>query len=149
MTNIQEILERLGPILEVNIGTYYRNKELFPLQDAQHGMQVGFRWLKLANEELGKSGVGKVLEQKGEQTRETIIKPPTLLGTTEQLSYMREQLISIVEELEDYKDETSLPSRIQYKIDRGYDKLVEALFDTETAHIHFNQLENYGRSKRG
>lgn len=145
MDNLVDLMERLGPVIDVSLNTWTRNRDLFPLSDSVHSIQMAYYWLKRATEELTQPGEGITLEQGFESTKEGVIKPPTLLSTTEQLTYIKDQLTNLTKEMVEYTSTVSLPPRVLYKTDRGYDRLMEALFDTETATTQYNMMN--GRSR--
>lgn len=145
MNSIQSILERLGPILEVNIGTS-RNTNIFPLQDAQYKMQMAFYWLKSAMHELlNPPEGGEFIDQAVPKERSGIIKPPTLLGVNDKLNYMSDQLTQLSIELKSYLTTNNLPTEVLYKSERGYDGLVEAFFSTEIAKAHYQLMQDNER----
>lgn len=138
MKNIPELLGKLPTIATVVIQCYSKNQVLFPLKTTNDNVQMLFYWWSEASKELDQILGPPDVIQDGDSR--TAIIPPTLLATSEQLQYVIDQLEGLASETQEYLNEAPLPASVKYKVERGYDKLMEAKFSTQTAASHYGEL---------
>lgn len=147
MNSIFELLQRLPPIVETAITCYSKNQVLFPLKDATYSLQLAWYWWKNADTELNQNQDDIILEAEEGQAP-PLMKAPTLISTKEQIDYMTEQLKELSKSAQEYIDSSVLPPSVQYKLDRGYDRTMEAMFNIETANTHYEEITRNTQPKR-
>lgn len=139
MNSIFELLTKLPPIVETAITCYSKNNQLFPIKDSTYCLQLTWYWWKSADTELNEQNKDDIVQQ-AEQVQELQLKSPTLISSTEQMEYMISQMELLSKGVQEYMATTSLPPSVQYKVERGYDRLMESLFNIQTAKSHHVEL---------
>lgn len=137
---IPVIVHKIVPVIETMLNCFGKNTQLHPLQDAICSMQLCIYWLKAADKELG-----IVEEEDNTISHGTAILPvakrqPTLLGMPDYFDFLTSKLREVSKDIQDYSEESALPPSVLYKVNRGYDRLMEALFNTELANNYYGQL---------
>lgn len=139
MNNITDIILRLPAITAVSIETTRRNMSLYPLKKVTHQLQMSYYWLKHANEEMKKlSSQTELIVEETDEEHKLVI--PTLLGTPEQLEYIRRELEQLGEETYTYINDVSLPQGVRHKVEQSYNCIMTALFNTELSTTYYEQL---------
>lgn len=140
MNSISEIATGIRPIMEVTLECADKHPQLFPLKDVFHDLQLAFFWLKsadyyLTNEESSESIL-----------HETQTKPPklpSLINMEERFEFIKKHLRLLHKGVESYTTDLSLPPDVKYRIDRGYDKLMEAHFNIDIANNYYEQIKSF------
>lgn len=135
---IPVIVHKIVPVIETTLNCLSKNTQLHPLQDAIYSMQLSIYWLKAADRELGVVDDDSL--DHGTPTLPVVKRQPTLLGMPAYFEFLASQLREVSKEIQDYSEESALPPSVLYKVNRGYDRIMEALFNTELANNYYGQL---------
>lgn len=140
MNSIYELMCKLPQVVETAINCYAKNQSLFAVKDGTYCLQMTWYWWKSAETELLKNPDGDIVATAGDNTVRQLPKSPTLISSSEQLEYMISQLDTLGKEAKQFMDEACLPPEVQYRVERGYDRLTEAMFNMQIAVIHNAEL---------
>lgn len=141
MSSIFQLMSKLPPVVETAINCFSKNQVLFPVKDSTYCLQMVWYWWHAADRQLTEQTKDDIVERAlPESEGQTMLKSPTLISTSEQLDYMIDRMKELIKETEEYLNEASLSPEIHYKVTRGYDRLMEALFNIETAKSHYGEL---------
>lgn len=138
--SIYELMSKLPPIVETAIHCFSKNQILFPVKDSTYCLQMVWYWWHRADVQLTEETKDDIVESSRVEEGKGILKSPTLISTSEQIEYLITQLNELVKETEQYLGEASISPEIHYKVSRGYDRLMEALFNIETAKSHYAEV---------
>jgi len=139
VSSIFELLLKLPTITEVAITCHSKNNILYPLQNTILNLQLAYYWWQEAQEDLRKYNVGVELTE-GEHERKMATRPPTLIGVFDQLNYMEKQLRDLEIGTKNYLETASpLPDDVKYKVEQGYNKVMEAKFNINISTKYYEQ----------
>lgn len=139
MNSILDIIIKLPALIGVSIEMHRRVPQLYTVRDITYHLQMTYYWLKYANKELKDLTESvDLIESEGEGEHKFVI--PTLIGVPEQLEYLKIHLTSLAKDTVEYGDNTPLPNTIKYKIERSYDNMMLALFNTDLSTNYYGQL---------
>jgi len=145
MTSIFELLIKLPTPTDVAITCYSKNNLLFPLKDAIHNLQLTYYWWKEAQDELDKYRGEEIVEKT--EDKMSYPQPPTLIGATEQLNFIKQHLRELGNNTQEFLDGAPLPTTVKYKIEQGYNKVMDALFNTDIS-LKYNEEINREIARR-
>lgn len=140
MNNITDIILKLPAITGVCIDSARRNPQLYSIRDITYHLQMSYYWLKSAREEMKSLTQSIELTQEGEGEHKLVI--PTLLGTPEQLEYLRKNLTELTEGTYIFFTDTPMPDGVKHKVEQSYNNMMLALFNTELSTMYYEQLTN-------
>lgn len=148
MQEIQQLCSKILPVVETTLICYGRNKQLFPLQEAVHTMQMAFYWLAESVREMENldRSTDMIIEDALQQKIEKY-HSPSIIGSEEQMAYITSQLLDFNRQIQEFKESTLLPPQVQHKIDRGADNLMEGVFNMKLAKTYYEQLQGRGRGQ--
>jgi len=146
MHELLELGKKISPIMEIAMECRERNRQLIPISHTIHNLQMAFFWLSDAVDEFHRFSA----EQEGieeevpmsaqDKMRQGPLKPPSIIGSREQMDYIVTKLIELDNGLKEVGSENYLPSSIRYKIDRTSDQLSEGRFNMNIAKHYYEQL---------
>lgn len=140
MNNITEIILKLPPVLGVSIDAGRKNPMIASFTSVIYNLQMAFFWLKEAKNQLEALTQPISITSAEGQEQEHRLVIPTLLGTPEQLGYMKNQLRELSTGILVFTDEYTLPTEVKYKIDQAYNSIMLGLFNTELSTQYYEQL---------
>lgn len=138
MHSIVDILLHLPPLIGVSLDAGKRMPELYTIRDIMYHLQMTYYWLKAANAEMKSLTQSVEITSQEEGEHKLII--PTLIGTSEQLEYMRKHLRDLSADTYEYFDNTPLPQGVKHKVEQAYNNMMTALFNTELSTTYYEQL---------
>jgi hypothetical protein len=113
------------------------------MKDAVHNLQLTYYWWKEADTELKKYiDTPELIENPDD--RQYISRAPTLIGTKEQLDYIIDHLKNLSDDTQKYLEEYPLPMGVKYKVEQGYNNVMEAMFNAD---ISTKYYEEYNRQQ--
>lgn len=147
MQEIANLCARLIPVIETTLDCYGKNKQLYPLQEAIHDMQMGFYWLQEALTHMSTVGEGEI-ETEGERARAKALAmhAPSIISSRDQIEYITAQLATMRQELETFSSGHFFPPEVQRRIDRGHDNLTEGFFNLKLSKTYYEEIQG---SRRG
>lgn len=137
MASIFEILVKLPEPLSCAINCFSKNPILSPLKDVVHNLQLSYYYLKDADEEMRSMSNSIELTQEGSEQKMPVA--PSLIGTQEQLEYLKKHLIEMRKDIRSYLITVDIPQEVYYNVRRGYDKITEALFNTNITVTYYDE----------
>lgn len=146
MNSILELIFKLPSVTEVSIDCATKTPAVYTMQSVIHNLQLAFYWWSSAEAELEKETESvKISQDKGD----TKIKysAPSLLTPEEQLEYLDKELIKITEGACEYLDNVHLPYRVKQKVEQGYNKAMEALFNTKISILYYGELNRINQHR--
>lgn len=141
MTSITESGTKLIPIIDMALTVLNKENQLAPLQHVIHNLQMAMFWLKTANKDLTVYTQGTI-DTETEKESNASLPIPTLFSTQDQLEFIKTSLETITKELNELNDSLASVPSVQYKIQRGFDKIHEGLFNNELAINYYQQITN-------
>lgn len=143
MENINDLLVKLPGISDVAMACHGNEPTLlYPLKDAVVNLQMAYFWWREADNDLN-TDQGNELTIEGSRKQEP--RPPSLIGAKEQLDYLTDNLKLLSDGTQYYLDEVTLPPHVKYKVEQGYNKVMEARFHTEISTLYYKQFaDKYG-----
>jgi len=142
MTELVQITQKVLPVVKVLLDCYGNNRQLYPLQEAVHDLQLAVNWLLLAAKELPQHDNDLVTG--GTATPPPpMITTPTLLSPQEHFSFAKGELDMIYRQLESFLQDTTMAAPTYRKIGRGTDKIMEAIFNTNLALDYYEQPRTF------
>ncbi len=144
MNNIFELLLKLPTVTDVSIGCYSKNPILHPLKDTVHNLQLTFYWWQEAQAEMNSYQSKEITE---DAERRMATRPPTLVGTYEQLGYIKEQLKELSTSAQQYLESSPLPLGVKYKVEQGYNRVMEAMFNADISTKYYDEFNRQQSGK--
>jgi hypothetical protein len=137
-----EISRRIILAVGVALDAYNKDRRLVPLNYVVTHAQTAIYWLRLSvlteKEEMA-SGIEETTPTQ-ESIEELSTLPPTLIGIKDHLDYLKNQFSTVVKELDLLiQGGMMIPSSL-YNTQRAYDKIHEALYNTELATNYHGKL---------
>lgn len=146
MTSINEVGLKLIPIINIALTVLNKENQLNPIQQVVHNLQMSIYWLKTAYQDL-KEYTKDAVTTDNESIDTTTIPIPTLFSTQDQLNFIKTSLEDLTKGLDQVSESLSSVPSVQYKVQRGMDKLYEGLFNNDLAINYYQQLTN-GRTRK-
>lgn len=144
MNSLADVNINLTPIIAATLDCAEHNPQLYPLKDAFRNLQLGFFWIHSADKQLNQeSGEDSIVHQE----RPMAIRPPSMISNEDRFAFIKDRILALNSDIQNYTSEVSLPPEIKYKINRGYDNFTEAYFNVDIALEYYNQLTNEKRKK--
>lgn len=140
MTSINQTGIKLLPLINIALTVYNKENQLTPMQHVIHNLQMGLYWLREAAKDLNEYTKDTVTENKDEMYNEATLAIPTLFSTTDELNFIKNNLKELTKELDQLTESLSTVPSIQYKIQRGTDKVYESMFNNELAISYYKQI---------
>lgn len=142
MITIQDLGFKLVPVVDAALTAHKREKQLVPLQHTVYNSQMAIYWFREAVKDLKNLEVEGGIQVSEPTSEEIVVNTslPTMFGLQEHLNYMTTQLTTIIKETDELIKTAYFPEHILYKVQRGYDKIHEGLFNTELAINYYEQL---------
>jgi len=140
MTSINQTGIKLLPLINIALTVYNKENQLTPMQHVIHNLQMGIYWLREAAKDLNEYTKDTVTENKDEMYNEATLAIPTLFSTTDELNFIKNNLKELTKELDQLTESLSTVPSIQYKIQRGTDKVYESMFNNELAISYYKQI---------
>jgi hypothetical protein len=138
MNNISEIILQLPSLIGVSLDSMNNCPKLYTIRDIMYHLQMGYYWLKEANTEYRLLDRSTLITANEDEEHELII--PTILGTQEQLGYLKDNLTKLGQETWEYCDNAVLPLPVKYKVEQAYNNIMLALFNTELSTTYYEQI---------
>lgn len=143
MTELVQITQKVLPVVKVLLDCYGNNRQLYPLQEAVHDLQLAVNWLLLASKEIPQHDNELVSGQPAGMGQPPMVTTPTLLSPQEHFNFAKTELDSIHKQLEKFLQENTLYEPTYRKIGRGTDKIMEAIFNTNLALDYYEQPRTF------
>lgn len=145
MTSINEAGLKLIPIINTALTVLNKENQLTHIQQVVHNLQMSIYWLKTAYQDLKEYTKDAVTTDN--ESIDTTIPTPTLFSTQDQLNFIKTSLEDLTKGLDQVSESLSRVPSVQYKVQRGMDKLYEGLFNNDLAINYYQQLTN-GRTRK-
>lgn len=147
MNSIFELLLKLPTVTDVSIKCHSMNPVLFPLKDTVHSLQLTYYWWQEAQAEMNSyTQEGKEIVEESTEKR-IALRPPTLIGVYEQLGYIKEQLKDLSTSTQQYLESVPLPMGVKYKVEQGYNKVMEAMFNADISTKYYDEFNRHQSGK--
>lgn len=145
--NIFELLLKLPTVTDVAITCFSKNNMLYPLKETIHNLQLTYYWWQEAKREMD-SYTEEVLTTEADSKGSLTRQPPTLIGAYEQLNYITEHLSNLGKDTQGFLEDTPLPQGVKYKVEQGYNKVMEAMFNADISTKYYDEFNKQsGRLK--
>ena len=145
MNNITDLIYKLPCVTLVSIELTRRMGGNPACMDIVHSLQLGYYWFKTANTQMATYSDGILTSEIDEKDIPEIIIP-TLIGIPEYFKYIQEYLEPLIKETEQFLQEAYFPEPVKYKLEQGYNHIVEASFNldilTKYYGVHTRQREH-------
>jgi len=143
MSELVQITQKVLPVVKVLLDCYGSNKQLYPLQEAVHDLQLAVNWLLLAAKDTPQHDNDFISGKPEGSISRPMVTTPTLLSPQEHFGYIKTELASIHKQLETFLQENHLQEPTHRKVGRGTDKIMEAIFNTNLALDYYEQPRTF------
>lgn len=131
---------RIPAIMQIALDCSSKVVGIPTLEKTAHDLQMVYYWWRDADQQLRSMNSSDKVLVEG-QARYTQIGP-VLIGLPAQLNFISTELAKLAEETQQFVDEHSLPPKVQYKVEQGYNKVMEALYNNEIAKVYLGDAKS-------
>lgn len=145
MKELIELKHRLPAIVNVVLSFGQTNREIYPIQDIMHDLQLLTYWLTraiMATQQETEETENEIDQDSGQP----IPQAPAFHTGEDQLAYLEEQFVRLEHDLEDLLIATSTNSPQYFDMYNALVRIIEAGFNTRIANIAYEGLQAHRRT---